>query len=329
MAGLSNQDDETNTHTVLTKGTMVSHYRIVDKIGAGGMGEVYVAQDTETGREVGLTFLPEVLTSEQAVADRFTRKAQAAAKLKHPNVAAVYEAGEFKGRPYFSSEFVQGKTIDELIEGPTLSVSRVIDLAIQMAEALQAAHAGGVVHGHLKSTSIYIDKADRVKIADFGLAVLEGCEEMSRQGQLITNVNCLSPEQVDANPPDERSDLFSLGVILYAMFTGTVPFPGENRLAIFRSILMDDPRPPSKHRHELPEELDSAVLGLLEKDPAERTQSAADALADLKALRVTERAHRDMPKGRAWWVKTLLLLAVLIVLSVAGYVIISQWMAGQ
>ncbi|MHC4628059.1 MAG: serine/threonine-protein kinase, partial [Planctomycetota bacterium] len=236
-------NDKTQSHIVLTKGTMVSHYRIVEKIGAGGMGEVYLAEDTQLDRKVALKFLPPHLCQDEDCRARFKREAQAAAKLSHPNIISVYEVSEHQGRPFFAMEHVEGQSLRDQAKAKGLEVARVIDLAIQICDGLSAAHEKGVVHRDIKPSNIVIDAYGRPKILDFGLAAIKGGEHLTRTGSTLGTVRYMSPEQVMGRELDRRSDLFSLGVVLYEFVTGHSPFARDNDAATGQATLTHVPEP--------------------------------------------------------------------------------------
>ena len=214
------ENDDTQTRSILTEGTIVDHYRIVEKIGAGGMGEVYLAEDTKLNRKVALKFLADQFSSDQSARNRFTREAQAIAAMDHPNVVSIYEVNEFKSRPYFAMQYIEGKSIEEVIKGKQLQLPEIIRLAIQICEGLQAAHNKGIVHRDIKPSNIFIDKDGRARILDFGLARIRGMETLTRTGTTMGTLFYMSPEQVQAKETDLRSDIFSFGVVLYEMITG-------------------------------------------------------------------------------------------------------------
>jgi serine/threonine protein kinase len=210
-------DDNTRSFVALTKGTRVGHYKIISKIGAGGMGEVYLAEDSQLDRKVALKFLPSHLCQDEASRARFTREAKAAAKLDHPNIVPVYEVGEFQGRPFFAMAHIEGKSLRDVIKEGKLSVSEAIQFTMQILEGLHKAHEFGVVHRDVKPGNIIIDNENRPRILDFGLATVSGEEKLTKTGSTLGTVGYMSPEQIDGTKVDHRSDIFSVGVILYEM----------------------------------------------------------------------------------------------------------------
>jgi serine/threonine protein kinase len=198
-------DDKTQTHVVLTNGTMVSHYRIVEKIGSGGMGEVYLAADTELDRKVALKFLPPHLCQDEDCRKRFRREAQAAAKLSHPNIITIHEVGDYQGRPFFAMEHVEGRSFRD-ISAEEFDIDRIVGIAIQLCDALQNAHTVGVTHRDIKPSNIIIDSAGRPRLVDFGLATVQGGEQLTKTGSTLGTVGYMSPEQIDGKATDARSD---------------------------------------------------------------------------------------------------------------------------
>jgi len=278
-------DDKTRTYAPLTNGTVVSHYRIIEKIGAGGMGEVYLAEDTELNRKVALKFLPSHLCQDADCRARFKREAQAAAKLSHPNIVTIYEVGEYNGRPFFAMEHLEGQTLRELIRQRDIPLSQAVDIAIQLCEGLQEAHERGIVHRDIKPANIIIDKKERCKVLDFGLAAVKGEGRITRTGSTLGTVHYMSPEQSRGEQVDHRTDLFSLGVVLYEMVAGQVPFRGDSDPAILHAIAYDDPEPLARYRREVSEDLQRVIDKALTKDKSERYQHADEVLADLRRLR--------------------------------------------
>jgi len=277
-------DDKTHTHVVLTKGTMVSHYQIVEKIGAGGMGEVYLAEDTELDRKIALKFLPLHLCQDDDYRTRFKREAQAVAKLNNPNIIHVYEVSEYQGQPFFAMELVVGQSIRDLTKDTDLDVDRIIELAIQICDGLSAAHDKKVVHRDIKPSNIVIDAYGRPKILDFGLAAIQGGDQLTKTGSTLGTVRYMSPEQVQGEEVDHRSDLFSLGVVIHELISGRTPFERDNEGATLKAIIQDNPEPLARYKSDISDELQRTVSKLLEKDPSMRYQTASGVLSDLKRL---------------------------------------------
>lgn len=286
MADSEFDDDKTRTHVVLTRGTMVQHYRIVEKLGAGGMGEVYLAEDTKLKRQVALKFLSTQYVSDSDFKTRFMREAEATAKLNHPNIVTIYDVSEFQGRPFFAMELIEGQSLRELSKDKELDLDRIIELAIQFCDGLGAAHEKKVVHRDIKPSNVVIDAYGRIKILDFGLAAIQGGERLTRTGSTLGTVRYMSPEQVQGRVVDNRSDLFSLGVVLYEMITGRTPFERDNEAATLKSIGQDKPEPLERYKSGVPDRLQQVVDKLLEKDREFRYQNASDVKSDLKRLNV-------------------------------------------
>ncbi len=277
-------DDKTQTHVPPTNGTMVSHYRIIEQIGAGGMGEVYLAEDTELNRKVALKFLPPHLCQDADCRARFKREAQAAAKLNHPNIITIFEVSEFNGRPFFAMEHIEGESLADFIKKRDNSLDKIIDLSIQICEGLNKAHESGIIHRDIKPSNILIDQDGRTKILDFGLAAIKGDKKLTKPGATLGTISYMSPEQARGEELDNRSDLFSFGVVLYEMITGQLPFKGEHEPAIVYSIEYEEPEPLARYRTGVSIELQRVLTKALAKQKDERYQHADELAADLRRL---------------------------------------------
>ncbi len=318
MAHDSNQNNNTRSFTALSAGTIISHYRIVEKIGAGGMGEVYLAEDTELNRKVALKFLPPHLCQDEDCRSRFKREAQAAAKLNHPNIVTIYEVGDYSGRPYFAMEHVEGRALKEVIKNDELSISEIVEIAIGICEGLGKAHQAGIIHRDIKPSNIIVDPDGRPMLVDFGLASIRGEKTLTRTGSTLGTIGYMSPEQVRGKKVDQRSDLFSLGVVLYQLITGHSPFVRDNDMATGQAIMSDTPEPLAKYRSNVPDELQRTLSKLLEKDPSLRYQSAPGVVSDLKRLTLGVGWASVKPR-KDWWNRYIIPAAVLVLMAMIGF----------
>jgi serine/threonine protein kinase/Tfp pilus assembly protein PilF len=282
-------------------GANVSHYRVLEELGGGGMGVVYKAEDTRLRRVVALKFLPELHAQDPEALDRFLREARTASAINNPHICVVYEIDEHAGRPFIAMEYVEGQTIDALLGGRPLDTPRLVTLAIQIAEALEAAHATGIVHRDIKPANLIVSRRGQAKILDFGLAKLKAnaaaaaeaetvaleeswAGDVTSPGVTLGTLSYMSPEQVRGEDLDERTDLFSFGAVLYEMATGRQAFGGEAVGATFEAVLYGSPPTPELLNPALPQELGHIVRKALEKDRALRYQGAAELLSDLRRL---------------------------------------------
>jgi eukaryotic-like serine/threonine-protein kinase len=264
-------------------GQTISHYKILEKLGEGGMGVVYKAQDTKLDRFVALKFLPPHLNASEADKARFVQEAKAASALNHPNVCTIHDIQEHDGQMFIVMEYVEGQTLQE--KKSNISYKQAIDIGVQVADGLAAAHEKGIVHRDIKPENIMIRKDGIAQIMDFGLAKLQGVSRLTKEGSTVGTAGYMSPEQVQGQDADHRSDIFSFGVVLYELLTGGLPFKGIHETALAYEIVNVDPAPMSSVKPEIDATLDAIVLECLEKDPNERTQSAKQIAIDLKRFR--------------------------------------------
>ncbi|MFH1701235.1 MAG: serine/threonine-protein kinase [Candidatus Zixiibacteriota bacterium] len=322
MANNERSNNNTHSHLVLTTGTQINQYRIISKIGAGGMGEVYLAQDTELDRKVALKFMPSNLSDDEDYRARFKREAQAAARLNHPNIITIFEVGEFKNRPYFVMEYIEGHSIKDVIASSELSFEKSIELFIGVLEGLEKAHNQGINHRDIKPANIVLDDDGRPKLVDFGLAAIKGGEHITKSGSTLGTFGYMSPEQIQTNEIDHRSDLFSAGVLFYEMLSGTRPFKGDNEAAMINSILNDKPPPLAQHLSDIPAGIESIILKMLEKSPDSRYQNASEILTDLTQFQKGQ--SRGSARPYDWWNRYVVFGAVAVLVVIIGYWAISE-----
>jgi tetratricopeptide (TPR) repeat protein/predicted Ser/Thr protein kinase len=263
-------------------GRTISHYKILEKLGEGGMGVVYKAEDTKLKRTVALKFLPPHISESGEEKERFIHEAKSASALNHPNITTIHEIDEFEGQMFIVMEYCEGKTLKQIIEKEALSIKKVLDIGIQVCEGLAMAHEKGIVHRDIKSDNIMLTPRGQVKIMDFGLAKLKGATKLTKTRSTLGTLAYMSPEQAQGEEVDSRSDIFSFGVVLYELLTGKLPFGGEHQAAIVYSIINEEPQPVARYNNQVSSELERIVFKALAKDKEERYQHIDDLLADLR-----------------------------------------------
>src|ERR1700689_62473 len=276
-------------------GQTVSHYRILGKLGGGGMGVVYEAEDLKLGRHVALKFIPDNLTGDPKALERFEREARAASQLNHPNICTIHSIEENNGHPFIVMEKLEGQSLKRRFTGQARDLEPILDISIQVAEALAASHAKGIVHRDIKPANIFLTPSGQVKVLDFGLAKLVhhlGTDDDAAADNSLTAVGVIpgtavymSPEQARGETIDGRSDLFSFGVVMYEMSTGKKPFTGNNSLVTLDAVLHSKPTPPRELNPKIPIELEGIIGKAMEKDRNHRYQSAAEMRSDLATLK--------------------------------------------
>ncbi|MGB5174829.1 MAG: protein kinase [Thermoanaerobaculia bacterium] len=307
-------------------GETLGHYKVTEKLGAGGMGEVYRARDLTLDRDVALKVLPQDLSSDPERLDRFEREAKAVAALNHPNIVTLFSVEKADGGPFLTMELVEGKPLDEAIPDAGLPMEQFAALASQLLEGVAAAHKQGIIHRDLKPSNIMLTEDGRLKVLDFGLAKLRDLDDdsisdselatalLTEEGRILGTPAYMAPEQAEGKPVDGRADIFAIGAVLYEMLTGSRPFVGESRASVQAAILTADPSPPRKLRHEIPKDLDAIVLRCLAKDPPARFDTAEDLLSALQTeTQAFTPASPGVPRTRSWtrallWALPLVLL---------------------
>ena len=279
-------------------GSTISHYKITAKLGEGGMGVVYKAEDTKLERPVALKFLRSDAIEDEEHKARFLREARAAASLNHPNICVIHEIDEVDGSPFIAMELIEGDSVKERIKARPLKLEDALDIACQAAQGLQAAHEKGIVHRDIKSANLMVAPRGQVKILDFGLAQLAERSQLTKTATILGTPAYMSPEQAQKQPTDRRTDIWSLAVVIYEMVAGKLPFEGERLEAVLYAIGREEPEPLTAQRVDVPVELDRIVAKAMAKSPDERYQHIDEMLVDLKALRTGASGERDRVHGK-------------------------------
>lgn len=307
-------------------------YRIVSELGTGAMGRVYQAHDPQIDRMVALKVLREDRVVDQEFVRRFVSEAQAIGRLSHPNIVTVYDVGEDHGTIYIAMEYLEGRSLDLLIQEKNFGLNEIVDIGVQVADALDYAHRQGIIHRDIKPGNIIITPQDHVKVTDFGIARIEGTagHQMTQMGEILGTPIYMPPEQVAGQPVDGRSDIYALGVVLYELGTGQRPFSGDNLNTLFNAIGTETPETPSNLNPSMPVALSQLILRCLHKSPGERFQNGRDLSQALKRSLSAQPIPGEMPFGtmtpkKSRWRPILLVLASIIVIGLIAFIVLRLW----
>lgn len=298
-----------------TSGTVISGYKIVERLGSGGGGDVYLALDTRLERKVALKFLPPTMENDVENRDLLLDEARAASRVKHPNIVSIFAFEQYRGRDFMVMEYVEGKTVKKLAGEGDISIDRAISITLQIADGLRAAHSERIIHGDIKSENIIIENDDTARITDFGLAGIREFHDETGKESTSGTIPYMSPEQARGDDIDERSDIFSLGVVAYELICGKLPFQGEFEASIIYSIANETPDPLSDFRDDIPNELESIISKMLAKNPDDRYQDASGLIDELNKIQKGEKADADSKPDMASWKKTIALTGAAILIA--------------
>jgi len=305
-------------------GKIISHYEILEKIGEGGMGEVYLAEDTKLKRKVALKFLPVNLTTNQESKERFKREAQAAAALNHPNIITIHEIGDLEEKTFIAMEYVEGMTLRSKIEGSQLTFDQSINIVKQICEGLGKAHQSGIVHRDIKPENIMLDNDNRVKILDFGLAKLKNVSQLTKESSTVGTIKYMSPEQTGGEPIDQRTDIWSLGVVLFEMISGQVPFKGEYEQAVIYSIINEEPPSIDETNEHVSEEADRLIRNCLKKKVEDRYPDTNKIIHDLDHLSNIQTAITSEPTHSSFNKMLFRIILFTTAILIGGYLVLNK-----
>jgi serine/threonine protein kinase/Tfp pilus assembly protein PilF len=312
-------------------GKLISHYRIIEKIGAGGMGEVYLAEDLRLERKVAIKFLPQHLTKDKENVERFEREAKATAALYHPNIITIYEIAEDDNQTFIVMEYIDGQSLRTKIENGFSELDEILDITKQICGGLSEAHKADIVHRDIKPENILIDRSGHVKILDFGLAKLKGVSKLTKETSTLGTIHYMSPEQVQGQEVNHRSDIWSLGIVFYEMLTRKLPFKGDYEQAVIYSIMNDEPESPSNIKYEIPVELDPIIKKILNKNPQQRYQNIDGLISDLDALNADRKSNytsKEKDKNQSKKSRRNIILGLTVFISIIivaiGYIFLNK-----